>query len=149
MEGSVRHGHTLGPRGATKRSPTYNTWRSMVSRCTCKTDTAFPNYGGRGVAVCDRWRVFTTFLEDMGQRPEGMTLDRIDPAGNYEPSNCRWASRTVQGNNKRNTHLIEVNGLALSVADWARHLSKTYKQLAWRVEKQGERGLVEWLKTAA
>ena len=105
MEGAVkhaRHGHTSGPRRGSVRSPTYNTWRSMVSRCTCPSDTAYRQYGAKGVTVCERWRTFTAFLADMGERPEGLSLDRIDNAKGYEPDNCRWATRTEQ--NRRRSY---------------------------------------------
>lgn len=82
--------------------PTYNTWRSMIARCEVPGNAGFGNYGARGVTVCPRWRdSFEAFIADMGERPEGMTLDRIDPEGNYESSNCRWATLAVQAANRR------------------------------------------------
>lgn len=83
-------------------TPTYHCWNSMLQRCSNKKDTAYHHYGGRGIKVCDRWQnSFENFYEDMGQRPEGLTIDRINNEGNYEPSNCRWASMQVQGLNQR------------------------------------------------
>lgn len=76
----------------------------MLSRCYTETNDRYADYGGRGITVCDRWREdFYNFLEDMGERPEGMTLDRIEVNGNYEKDNCRWASVYTQNLNKRNT----------------------------------------------
>jgi hypothetical protein len=87
---------------------TWTTWRGMQSRCYCKSDQGFKNYGGRGIRVCDRWRNnFAAFLEDMGRRPAGLTLDRIDNDGNYEPGNCRWTNVWMQANNRRPAHLLD------------------------------------------
>lgn len=79
----------------------YNTWRGMRERCSNPNHTIFANYGGRGIRVCAEWdNSFPAFLRDMGERPKGCTLDRIDPNGNYEPSNCRWADPKTQARNK-------------------------------------------------
>lgn len=88
---------------AARRAPskTYNSWRGMVERCTNPNHIAFKNYGGRGILVCERWALFDNFLADMGERPAGTSIDRINVDGNYEPSNCRWATNVEQQNNKR------------------------------------------------
>lgn len=82
---------------------THTTWLAMRRRCFDKNFEKYKTYGGRGITVCDRWLDFNNFFQDMGERPEGKTLDRINPEGNYEPGNCRWATAKEQSQNRRRT----------------------------------------------
>lgn len=130
-------GHGMGG------SPTNRSWTAMKARCNNPNRKAYKNYGGRGIKVCDRWnKSFLNFLEDMGERPEGKTLDRIDNDGDYEPDNCRWATRQEQRENTRNTRLIKYAGKTQSLRQWCRELDLDYRrtwarlyQIHWTVEK--------------
>ena len=102
--GGLRHGHAK----AGHKSLVYKTWRGMRERCNRPKHKDFPRYGGRGIAVCPRWESFEAFLADMGDRPTpNHTIDRINPLGNYEPGNCRWATPQEQAA-ENNTRLIAV-----------------------------------------
>lgn len=90
-----------------KQTRTYGIWSGMKKRCFNPNCKSFKYYGGRGISVCNRWMDYRNFLSDMGEAPEGMTLDRLDGDGNYEPNNCRWATRTEQSRNRRNVVLNE------------------------------------------
>lgn len=82
-------------------TPTYHSWSNMIQRCTNPNTPKYEYYGGRGIEVCGQWREFAQFYADMGERPDGMTLDRIDSDGDYEPGNCRWATKTQQLANRK------------------------------------------------
>jgi len=107
------HGYTS--KGRVNGNRTYVSWKGMKMRCNNPNDEHYPDYGARGIRVCDRWvNDFKAFVADMGERPEGLTLDRIDVDGNYEPSNCRWADYFTQNNNtrrnKQSALTAQVNG---------------------------------------
>lgn len=101
----------------------YRSYYSMKTRCLNKNYTQYKDYGGRGIKICDRWLGpdgFVNFLNDMGERPQDKTLDRIDVDGDYKPSNCRWATRQEQSNNMRTNIFIEYNGEKNTIPEWSR-----------------------------
>ena len=104
-------------------TPTYRSWYSMLQRCTNPRDLGWTNYGGRGIKVCDEWLTIEGFVRDMGLRPVGMSLDRIDTDGNYEPGNCRWATVTEQNRN-RTYNVVNPEKLAAIRCDLAAGLSQ-------------------------
>ena len=129
-----RHGHAGD--GA-KRTRTYRIWQSMVKRCHDPKSTKFHAYGGRGIAVCEAWRTFTGFLADMGECPEGMSIDRIDNNLGYFKDNCRWATVQEQARNTSRSRMITHNGETLCLRDWERRLGLGYGTL-WRRLAKGE-----------
>jgi hypothetical protein len=119
-------------------TPEYQAWEGMRRRCCCPTERAYPNYGGRGITVCERWQGengFANFLSDMGPRPSPKhTLDREENNGNYEPSNCRWATWEVQSRNKRNNVVVTHAGETMTAWDWAKRLGISSNTLYWRLK---------------
>lgn len=101
--------------------PWYNSWRGMLSRCYRPKDASYNRYGGRGIRVCEEWHDVREFEKWVEQNPwvEGATIDRIDPDGNYEPNNCRWATMFEQGKNRRNSIVIEWHGAKRNITEWA------------------------------
>jgi hypothetical protein len=95
---------------------------------------SWPDYGGRGIKICDSWKKFENFLADMGERPAGMQLDRVDNNGNYEPSNCRWSTPTQNCNNRRSSHYIEHNGERRTISQWARVAGIPRDTLTFRLD---------------
>ncbi len=147
---SVRMGHTRScgclfsecmvkrntTHGLTKKFPKeYRSWKDMRSRCRNPNNTDYRNYGGRGISICDRWDDFAAFVEDMGYRPDGLTIDRIDTNGNYEPGNCRWASEKVQANNKRTNVRVTVEGETRTLQEWSDHFGIDRTKARYRLSQ--------------
>jgi hypothetical protein len=126
-------------------TPEYQVWVNMRSRCLRQTDPAFPSYGGRGIQICERWGLFENFLADMGTRPtKDHSLERVNNDGNYEPSNCKWATWLEQGRNRRGTYtaeedrkLREAITLGYSYRQMAAHVGKTIGSVQGRALRLG------------
>lgn len=117
VETGVKNGKARRTHGM-KNTQAWVCWMSMGQRCRNKNRDDFHNYGGRGITICDRWESFENFLQDMGQPPAGMSIERNDVNGNYEPSNCRWATPIEQGRNRRNNRLILIDGVEAPLSAW-------------------------------
>lgn len=130
------------PASSDVRSGAYVSWREMHRRCYVPRTPHFERYGGRGVVVCERWHSFGNFLIDMGERPQGKTLDRINNAGNYEPGNCRWATPVEQANNRTDNVRVRFAGSDRTISEWSREPGAVYASLiagrlraGWGVER--------------
>ncbi len=125
-------------------------WTSMKQRCRNPNSTGYALYGARGIQVCERWNKFANFLADMGEAPDGMTIERIDNNGHYEPNNCRWATLTEQNRNQRTNRLITIDGETLCVTAWAERFGidpfRIYQRLddGWPPEKAVKTGVRNW-----
>lgn len=121
------------------------TWTNMMQRCNDTNSTSYSNYGGRGIKVCERWqgvKGFSNFVLDMGKRPEGTTLDRINNDGNYSAENCRWANRKEQALNRRSNKFVTYKGITKTIFQWADEtgykrstFSQRYYAYGWDIGK--------------
>ena len=127
-------GHNATTHGMSN-SRTYRSWQSMKQRVLNPKTKEFPRYGGRGIRICSRWKRFRNFLSDMGFRPKGTSLDRIDNDGHYKPSNCRWATRSEQANNTPLNHLIHWNGKILTITEVAREIKVNPNTFLYRLRR--------------
>lgn len=119
-----------------RKDPLYGIWNMMRARCENPKNGAYARYGGRGIKVCQRWQTFENFLADMGQRPSSEhSLDRIDNDGDYCPENCRWATRSEQGQNKRNNVLLTIKGVTKHYKQWADEYGLAYSTVIKRIAK--------------
>ena len=117
------------------KSRTYRIWQGMLNRCYNQNVRAYKNYGGRGIIVCDRWHIFENFFADMGDSGVDLTIERKDNNGNYEPSNCVWASRLEQGRNTRKNRILSVFGQTLTVSETASMYGLRYSVLISRLNR--------------
>ena len=114
---------------------TYKIWTGMRTRCNNPKCKAYPNYGGRGIKVCERWDSFENFLEDVGEIPKGMEIDRINNDGNYELGNVRVATRKINVANRRNTLTVEIDGQTKTLAEWCENNGVNYKTAHERMRR--------------
>jgi hypothetical protein len=124
--------------GLAKKHPLYGRWVGMRERCNNKNHPRYNDYGGSGIAVCQRWNNFSLFLEDMGEAPPGTSIERIDGNKGYSPENCCWATDSQQSRNRSMTVWIEFNGETLCLFDWANKLGIHYTTLKERLQKWGK-----------
>jgi hypothetical protein len=130
---ALKHGHCASGR----TSSTYLTWASMVKRCRNPKAKDYHYYGGRGINVCNRWLKFENFLEDMGEKPQGRTLDRINNEQGYNKRNCRWITHKENCNNRRNSDHITHNGETRSLSQWAEKVGISQPTLWRRIYQRG------------
>lgn len=118
-------------------TPEYGHWRNMICRCEQPTTPAFERYGGRGISICERWRgSFRNFYEDMGPRPSPRhSVDRINSDGNYEPGNCRWATKSQQSRNMRANRLVIVGGREITLAEAVEQSPVPYNTVLYRLKR--------------
>lgn len=131
MPSKIKHGFARRGKPFPK---TYRVWRIMLRRCNDQKLARFKDYGGRGIKVCERWLEFLNFLADMGECPDGHSINRKDNNGDYCPENCEWASLVAQANNKRTNFFVALRGASASVASHCRHFGiKNYATVLYRL----------------
>ena len=128
-----KHGHSLHNESKSGRTKIYNVWLGMLSRCNNKNNLGYHDYGGRGIRVCDAWQKFEDFYADVGDRPSGMSLDRINNELGYFKENCRWSTRSEQARNTRSNSFHTVNGKTATIAEWAEIKGMPPRQLRLRM----------------
>ena len=125
---------TIQAKNGFERAGLRNVWRKMRSRCEHAWHKSYKNYGARGIRVCDRWQDFENFLADMGPRPSGQQLDRVDSNGGYEPGNVRWADKWQQARNRRTNRRLTLDGSTKPMAEWAHAAAISASLLGWRLK---------------
>lgn len=140
----AKEANTIHGQGSVKSgaiTPAYRSWQSMKSRCGNPNADNYEYYGGRGIRVCDRWEnSFEEFFNDMGERPKGTTLDRIDSDGDYVPSNCQWSTDIAQKRNRSGVRLFLVNGQSMTAQEAASYMGVDRRT----VQRKAEKGLIPY-----
>lgn len=134
-ENASKMGRVISRTHGMSKTPTHKVWQGMLGRCLNKNSPVYPSYGGRGIQIEKRWLAFENFLADMGKRPCGKSLDRINNNGNYGPKNCRWATPLEQGNNKRNNRPLTYMGETKNLSQWARHFNLSVRLIHHRLNR--------------
>lgn len=114
-------------------TPTYQSWQAMKQRCLQTGHKHYDNYGGRGITICERWLTYANFLADLGARPDGCSLDRIDSNGPYSLDNCRWATKSQQSRNSSQNRMISFRGQTKCLAEWCEVLNLKYARTYMRL----------------
>lgn len=128
---NIKHGHNK----VGKRSKTYQSWVNMIARCTNSSHKQWKDYGGRGIKVCERWLKFENFLEDMGEAPRGLTIERIKNKKGYFKENCKWATRKEQMRNTRSNRFIPFNNKIQCISDLAKEFGIHVTTFRYRIDK--------------
>jgi len=115
--------------------PEYDLWCGMKQRCYYIKHKSYSQYGGKGIKVCERWLNFENFYQDMGKKPDGMTLDRVDRDKDYSPENCKWSTYSEQMKNTSRTRMIEYDGKIMCLTDWAKELGIKFYTLRMRLDR--------------
>jgi len=131
QKSNFKHGHSRGGHV----SKAMRVWRHMIERCCNPHSINFERYGARGITVCDRWKVFTNWLEDMGEPPDGLTLERIKNDGNYEPANVKWDTIKNQCRNKRNNVMVTIGGVTTTLIEICERFGKPISLARKRLRK--------------
>ena len=113
----------------------YSTWRAMLGRCYQPRNGSYPRYGGAGIRVCKRWHTFANFIDDMGPRPPGLTIERIRNGEGYHADNCRWATKKEQAVNRHDNHRLRYKGETLCMSEWCERLGISHAALTKRLER--------------
>lgn len=128
--GCLKDGH---PKHGMVYTSTYEIWCGMKKRCTDSKSKSWKNYGGRGITICEKWKTFEGFFDDMGERPDGLSIDRIDNNKGYYKENCRWTNLLTQANNRRSNHPLTYLGKTQSLHQWAKEFNLSYSTLCARI----------------